>query len=142
MRDYKQTVRELRDPHFVYHFSRDYLKNMMDDAADAIEELCELVDSNKTAVKHGRWIPVSERLPEEDTEVLISYRYKEGEGDTSHVDIDITTYGQMYFGGNKVGNNKHWRAPFEYFHSNYEVIAWMPLPEPYKREDNDEEGEA
>lgn len=56
MRDYKQTVRELRDPHFVYHFSRDYLKNMMDDAADAIEELCELVDSNKTAVKHGRWI--------------------------------------------------------------------------------------
>lgn len=85
-------------------------------------------------VKHGRWIPVSERLPEEDTEVLISYRYKEGEGDTSHVDIDITTYGQMYFGGNKVGNNKHWRAPFEYFYSNYEVIAWMPLPEPYKEE--------
>ena len=93
-------------------------------------------------VKHGRWVPVNERLPEEDTEVLISYRYKEGEGDTSHVDIDITTYGQMYFGGNKVGNSKHWRAPFEYFHSNYEVIAWMPLPEPYKREDNDEEGEA
>ena len=83
---------------------------------------------------HGRWVPVSERLPEEDTEVLISYRYKEGEGDTSHVNIDITTYGQMYFGGNKVGNNKHWRAPFEYFHSNYEVIAWMPLPEPYKEE--------
>ena len=134
MRDYKQTAHELRDPHFVYHFSRDYLKNMMDDAADAIEELCELVDSNKTAVKHGRWIPVSERLPEEDTEVLISYRYKEGEGNTSHVDIDITTYGQMYFGGNKVGNNKHWRAPFEYFYSNYEVIAWMPLPEPYKEE--------
>ena len=55
MRDYKQTVRELRDPHFVYHFSRDYLKNMMDDAADAIEELYELVNSNKTAVKHGQW---------------------------------------------------------------------------------------
>lgn len=79
-----------------------------------------------------RWIPVTERLPEEDKEVLISYRYKEGEGDTSHSEIDITSYGQMYFGGNKVGNNKHWRAPFEYFYSNYEVIAWMPLPEPYK----------
>ena len=88
----------------------------------------------------NNWIPCSERLPEEDVEVLISYRYKEGEGDTSHIDMDITTYGQMYFGGNKVGNRKHWRAPFEYFESNYEVVAWMPLPEPYKerREDDNQ----
>lgn len=80
----------------------------------------------------ARWIPCEERLPEEDKEVLISYRYKEGEGDPRHVYIDITTYGQMYFGGQKVGEHKHWRAPFEYFASNYEVIAWMPLPEPWK----------
>lgn len=86
----------------------------------------------------NRWIPVSERLPEEDKEVLISYRYKEGEGDTSNVSVDITTYGQMYFGGNKVGNHKHWRAPFEYFESNYEVIAWMPLPEPYQEGEKNE----
>lgn len=39
MRDYEQTIRELRDPQYVYHYSRDYIKNMMDDAADAIEEL-------------------------------------------------------------------------------------------------------
>lgn len=78
-----------------------------------------------------KWIPVTERLPEENKEVLITYRYKEGEGDTSHSDIDITTYGQMYFGGNKVGNHKHWRQPFEYFESNYEVVAWMPLPSPF-----------
>ena len=84
------------------------------------------------AVDTPRWIPVTERLPEEDKEVLISYRYKEGEGNTSHSKIDITSYGQMYFGGNKVGRVKHWRAPFEYFESNYEVIAWMPLPTPYK----------
>lgn len=87
------------------------------------------------SIEIPQWVPCSERLPEEDVEVLISYRYKEGEGDTSHVDIDITTYGQMYFGGNKVGNHKHWRAPFEYFESNYEVIAWMPLPKPYKEEE-------
>jgi len=84
-----------------------------------------------------RWIPVTERLPEEDIDVLISYRYKEGEGDTSHTHIDITTYGQMYFGGNKVGDYKHWRPPFEYFESNYEVVAWMPLPKPWKGESDE-----
>lgn len=83
-----------------------------------------------------RWIPVSERLPKEDTDVLISYRYKEGEGDSSHVYIDITSYGDMYFGGRKVTGAKHWRQPFEYFTSNYEVVAWMPLPEPWRREED------
>lgn len=86
-----------------------------------------------------RWIPCEERLPNDDEDVLISYRHKEGEGDTSHVYIDITSYGQMYFGGNRVGDYKHWRAPFEYFESNYEVIAWMPLPEPYEGERKDDE---
>ena len=95
------------------------------------------VEQLPPAQPEQRWIPCSERLPEEDVEVLITYRYKEGEGDTSHADIDITTYGQMYFGGNKVGNHKHWRQPFEYFESNYEVVAWMPLPEPYKDGEHD-----
>ena len=97
----------------------------------AISDTCRIVDAIP-AVDIPRWIPVTEQLPEEDKEVLISYRYKEGEGDTSHVNIDITTYGQMYFGGRRIEGVKHWRAPFEYFESNYEVIAWMPLPEPYK----------
>lgn len=79
-----------------------------------------------------RWISCSERLPEEDTEVLISYRYKEGEGDTDHVNIDITSYGTVCFGGREIHTLKEWRQPFDYFHANYEVIAWMPLPEPYK----------
>lgn len=84
-----------------------------------------------------QWIPCSERLPEEDKDVLIAYRYKEGEGDTSHTEIDITSYGNMYFGGNAVHDFdgkriKHWRQPFAYFTQNYEVVAWMPLPEPYK----------
>jgi len=84
------------------------------------------------------WIPVEERLPEEDVDVLISYRYKEGEGDTSHSHIDITSYGDVYFGGNKLDVPKRWREPFEYFDSNYEVIAWMPLPMPYGKEQEHE----
>lgn len=81
-----------------------------------------------------QWIPVMERLPEEDTEVLISYRYKEGEGDTDHVNIDITSYGTTCFGCREIHTLKEWRRPFDYFHANYEVIAWMPLPTPYREE--------
>ena len=79
-----------------------------------------------------RWIPVTERLPEEDKEVLITYKGKGDELDKPYSNIDITTYGQMYFGGNKVGNHKHWRSPFQYFNDNYEVTAWMPLPDAYE----------
>lgn len=90
-----------------------------------------------SAQPEQRWIPCSERLPEEDTEVLISYRYKEGEGDTDHVNIDITSYGTTCFGGREIHTLKEWRQPFDYFHANYEVIAWMQLPEPYKGGEQD-----
>ena len=89
-----------------------------------------------TPVTVPEWISVKDRLPEEDKNVLISYRYKEGEGDTSHVYIDITNYGQLYFGSRKIGDNKYWRSPFEFFGRDYEVIAWMPLPEPYNPKDD------
>lgn len=90
-----------------------------------------IIKEQPSAEKTGKWIPVSERLPEEDTEVLICYKHREGEGDTNHARIDITSYGDMYFGGNRIVQTKHWRQPFEYFTLNYEVVAWMPLPEPY-----------
>jgi len=110
---------------------RAVIEDMKHEAGDDVH-IVLLAPGMRVAKPAPQWIPCSERLPEEDTEVLISYRYKEGEGDTSNTYINITTYGQMYFGGNKVGDHKHWRAPFEYFESNYEVIAWMPLPEPYR----------
>ena len=104
-----------------------YAENVRSDCG--IERLADEI----CAIDPVKWVPVSERLPEEDTYVLISYRYKEGEGDTSHVYIDMTSYGDMYFCGRKVVKAaKHWRSPFEYFDLHYEVIAWMPLPEPYK----------
>ena len=56
-----------------------------------------------------RWIPVSERLPEYGTQVLAIH--KDGDYEINHV-IDEED-GEWFLNG---------------------VIAWMPLPEPYKGE--------
>lgn len=122
----------------MIYFDEDGVAREYDDTYD-ITIHCESQEEKRKAIefiKARKWIPCSERLPEEDTEVLISYRYKEGEGDTDHVNIDITSYGTICFGGREIHTLKEWRQPFDYFHANYEVIAWMPLPEPYRREND------
>ena len=69
------------------------------------------------------WISVKDRLPENDDEILVTRRYRE----QNQVITDV-----MY-------NPKHSR--FEYCDDNYygievkDVIAWMPLPEPYQGDD-------
>ena len=80
------------------------------------------------------WISVDDKLPEDDVDVLITYADID---DENYTDICITTYGYAYLGGNKL-DFKEWRSPFEYFKTNYKVIAWRPLPEPYRPERREE----
>lgn len=79
---------------------------------------CSFLDmiSNLPSVQEQRWIPVTERLPEDDTEVVVSIH--DDAGDTS---FDYTTVG-WHFKGEWIVNDER----------NYYVSAWMPLPEPYK----------
>ena len=74
------------------------------------------------------WIPADEVLPEDDVEVLVTYANID---DGQYTGIAITTYGYAYLGGNKL-DFKEWRSLFAYFRSDYKVIAWRPLPEPYR----------
>lgn len=66
------------------------------------------------------WIPVTERVPEDDTEVIVSCT--DDSGDTS---FSFTTVA-WHFKGTWVCNNE--RCFF--------VTAWMPLPDPWKGEQN------
>ena len=74
----------------------------------------------------GSWIPVSERLPEDMQKVLIwfeYYRYRD-------YNCMFQTYGFGYVCDGKwspfINGETGWTAAH--------IIAWMPLPEPYKEE--------
>lgn len=60
-------------------------------------------------VVHGSWIPVTERLPEEDVRVLVWL----GTGDITYTQIDTDRL-----------HKKKWRRWTK------NVTHWMPLPEP------------
>lgn len=116
------------------------------------------------ALEQSHWIPCSERMPECEQEVLICTK-KKSVGRDAYIDSIITP--AMYEDGTMRENDSSWQWEdvdwagwddeedcgiipegwWENRHFNsdevcnspvdQEVIAWMPLPEPYK--DGDEE---
>ena len=73
----------------------------------------------------AEWIPVSKRLPKEKQEVYVTVYFIEG--DTGRA------YGYM----DGFGRWHLYSAVEGTLNSGYEVIAWMPLPKPYKGGDDE-----
>lgn len=71
------------------------------------------IDALPSVTPKQRWIPCSERLPEHRLYVLVTYKYEYG-----LIDNGITWYSET--------ENK--------WNTSREVIAWMPLPEPWRGE--------
>ena len=79
----------------------------------------------------GEWIPCSERLPSEDGKYLVFY-----EGTIIGPNIDIMWYGEPLMPNVDVSGKHFYRSDGEWGDIIYdEVIAWMPLPEPYGGEE-------
>lgn len=67
----------------------------------------------------SKWIPCSERLPEKDGEYFVTARWL-GKKEVREVWIDHFQFGCQWD---------------DFDNNGSEVLAWMPLPEPWEGED-------
>lgn len=103
------------------------------DNCDHVEAVCPhypckqyiAIENLPSAQPEQRWIPCSERLPENGRQVLVFAR---------SVHFALAKYDEMREADGKY--KKQWVTfdAWKPFYTIKEVIAWMPLPEPYKGE--------
>lgn len=88
-----------------------------------------------SAQPEPQWIPCSERLPERGKEVLVTRDY-DGRAD-HHKPCRYVEVASCYGDNDDIAwcsySDEYKMSP-----RSHKVIAWMPLPEPYKEDDNDE----
>lgn len=105
-------------------------------------EIRRALNMGMAAIKREqRWIPVTERLPEEYGEYMITWT-------TSHSMVNgkygLLGIAEYELTGEYDAENNRFKGEWlleEYVenYSNVKVTAWMPLPEPYKAESENKE---
>lgn len=106
------------------------------------EQGCEFFDNG------NKWIPCSERLPEDNVPVNITWINREPVFYYAEIkDVPFTATG-VYFKGKWYWYSStvedylaeygraEWDEIEEAMHNSIEVVAWMPLPAPYGGESN------
>ena len=95
-------------------------------------EIREVIDSQPTINPEPHWIPVTERLPETELQ-------HPGHGIGDYLKSDMVAVSGDFDYGDKVWiacycDDLDGRTYWSDMDANtlYNVIAWMPLPEPYK----------
>ena len=84
-------------------------------------------NSIKTELEQTRWIPVSERLPKADEYI----------GDVAKYYLVQNEYGDMLVA--RYTHGEYWEQIYQLKPIADKIVAWMPLPQPYKAESEDKE---
>lgn len=110
-----------------------------DDWEGYSERLWKSAYERGKAEAEQRWIPVSERLPEEYGEYMITWTTSHSMVNGKYSLLGIAEY---ELSGEYDHENNRFRGEWllEDYIKNYpnvKVTAWMPLPEPYKAESED-----
>lgn len=105
-------------------------EKMLRPCGDGNYEYCDIAykDEIEALPSAQAWIPVSERLPEEYGKYLVTMK--------SGLVKEATYKPKRIY----VNFREGWSACYAdglFYHDDSEIVAWMPLPEPYK-EDKDE----
>lgn len=125
---------------------RHYIKIYADDEpsvkAEKLYQICDETQNREVAEwlkeyfpsTNDNWIPVSERLPSKDGRYLVFY-----EGPIIGSSIEIMWYSEPLMPNVDVSGKHFYRSDSEWGDIIYdEVIAWMPLPTPYKESEVEE----
>ena len=95
---------------------------------DSMSLAIAMANNLQSAEPEPKWIPVTEALPEEEKDVLVSVHFEGFKGKT--VDLPPSDYVEIASHIEGV-----WSSPsdeYKVVEVNHHVIAWMPLPEPLR----------
>ena len=116
----EKLIGRLEEEHKKYSDEdRGYIQSEIENMVDIVNELAE---------EHkGGWIPCSERLPEDCSDVICTTHLK----GYAVMNVVVLWYNAKL--------RKWMNCDDEVVDDNLEVIAWQPLPEPYKEEGGENE---
>lgn len=125
----ERKVREPEKPDPVNARILTYEESAMWEAYKAIgtPEQCQ------EAVERTRWIPVSERFPEDERECLVTLKKTYGMQDVIYGIANYLNFGDTWHWNEKRYGFLEWDKYSDGYGGTkaYRVIAWMPIPKPY-----------